>query len=45
MKTILKNVMYALAGIAAVLVLCGVIWLKMAINEGLAHPPQAAQIR
>ena len=43
MKSILKRLMYAFAAIAAVLVLCGVIWLKLAITEGLAHPPQTAQ--
>jgi len=43
MKDVLNKLMYALAGIAVVLALCGLIWLKLAITEGLAHPPQTAQ--
>lgn len=43
MKSILNTVAYALAGIAIIFVLTGVIWLKLAISDGLAHPPPTAQ--
>lgn len=43
MKNVLNKALYAFAGIAVVLALCGLIWVKLAITEGLAHPPQTAQ--